>query len=166
MREGSCFGETNFALNSTAGHYAAFANTKSIVLEISQFGQLERTLREDAALAARFYCIVAQVVQLLTLAGHKTLKLARCPASQVIEKDLRETLEETFPGTWSRKTQFARRLDDGEEDGRMARKHSEHKKKRGSFLSRTWQSRHSLQNDSVSAPIAGSPSTHSVRGVT
>jgi len=81
VREGSCFGEINFALNSTAGHYDAFANTSSIVLEIGQQGQLQRTLAEDSALAARFYCI----------------------ASQVIEKELRETIEETFPGSWSKK---------------------------------------------------------------
>jgi len=75
VREGALFGEINFSLNCTAGHYICIANAHTILLEISH-PQLHRALEHDQKLSAQFFFIFCQA----------------------IEKEIRETLEETFPG--------------------------------------------------------------------
>jgi len=79
VREGHCFGETTFALQALSG-YAAEANMNSIVLEIRQ-RELNDFILDDPMLGARFYYILCEV----------------------IETNLRETLEETYPGSWSQR---------------------------------------------------------------
>ena len=52
VAEGACFGEINFSLNCTAGHYICIANSHTILLEISHT-QLHRRLKHDQKLSVQ-----------------------------------------------------------------------------------------------------------------
>ena len=78
LRKGMCFGEVNFALGCSAGHYECVAQLASTVLEIPH-SRLRKAVKQDATISAQFYY---------------TLCLS-------MELQIRNLNTHAFPGTWS-----------------------------------------------------------------
>ena len=78
LRTGMCFGEVNFALGCSAGHYECVAQLASTVLEIPH-SRLRKAVKQDATISAQFYY---------------TLCLS-------MELQIRNLNTHAFPGTWS-----------------------------------------------------------------
>ena len=78
LREGSCFGETNFAKGTISSQFSVHANTNStLVVELRR--ELVRSLTEcDPHLGVRFWYTFCKV----------------------LNRGLLESMESTFPGTW------------------------------------------------------------------
>jgi hypothetical protein len=77
VREGDSFGEADFARRAASGHLAATARRPSEVCELGWAG-LQPALERDPDLAARFWRAVCRI----------------------LERQLRDQLEELCPGTW------------------------------------------------------------------
>ena len=77
LREGSCFGETNFAKGSISSQFSVHANTNAVVVELRR--ELVRSLTEcDPDLGVRFWYTFCKV----------------------LNRGLLESMESTYPGTW------------------------------------------------------------------
>jgi len=77
LREGSCFGETNFAKGCISSQFSVHANTDAVVVELRR--ELVRSLTEsDQHLCLRFWYTFCQV----------------------LNRGLLESMETTYPGTW------------------------------------------------------------------
>eukprot|EP00960_Hanusia_phi_P021878 648446-Hanusia_phi.AAC.3 len=78
--EGWCFGSTEFVEQTVSGRFVATATERSTILELPPIAVQEMIAR-DHALGANFFWTLCQVM----------------------EDDIREGMEEMFPGTWSLK---------------------------------------------------------------